>query len=88
MTTSARKHKSGFEPFSDPDTLVWSPGQVCKILDCGMTTLDHMIARGEFPEPFRVGKKLRRWRRDTVIQWIREQDATTLSVGRPRSSDQ
>lgn len=96
MTTRTRKHTKTetehVDPFSDPhSSLLWGPDQVCKTLACGLTTLNEMIASGQFPEPFRIGrgKRIRRWLVDDVLRWIKEQNTPAgAGPGRPRSGDQ
>ena len=45
---------------------------VVKRLQISVSGLYDMMARGDFPRPLRVGKKLRRWRESAVDEWMRE----------------
>ena len=40
-------------------------------LNIARTTLYHMIKRGEFPQPIRIGKALR-WEADTIEKYLKQ----------------
>ena len=42
---------------------------VAALMDCSVRHVDHMVCRGDLPEPLRIGN-LRRWRRKDVVEAI------------------
>ncbi len=57
------------------EALLWDAKVVAKALSVGQRTLWRWIAAGTFPAPdLSIGAKVRRWRRETVLDWI-EQNA-------------
>ena len=61
--------------------------EVRVLLNVGKTTLKGMVAAGEFPAPIILGRAVRRWRREAVLAWLRDQESPQPGPGRPRSSD-
>jgi predicted DNA-binding transcriptional regulator AlpA len=54
------------------ESLLWDAKRVAKALSVGQRTLWRWIAAGTFPAPdLAIGAKIRRWRRETVLGWIR-----------------
>lgn len=66
-----------------PETLTVTLAGVASMLGVSARTLERMIALGEFPRPFRVGKQ-RMYRRSTVERWIDERENEAARGGRRR----
>jgi predicted DNA-binding transcriptional regulator AlpA len=55
------------------DALMWDAKLVALALNVGQRTLWRWIAAGTFPPPdLSIGAKIRRWRRQTVLDWIEQ----------------
>lgn len=53
------------------EALLWDARLVAKALSVGQRTLWRWIAAGTFPSPdLSLGAKVRRWKRQTVLDWI------------------
>jgi predicted DNA-binding transcriptional regulator AlpA len=47
---------------------------VSRLVGIGARTLWRWISAGQFPDAdVKIGAKVRRWRRDTILNWIEEQ---------------
>lgn len=53
----------------DPDRLL-DVGAVATLLRCSESHVRHLVHRGQFPPPLKIGS-LSRWSRDTVLLWCR-----------------
>ena len=63
-------------PSREQDALLWDVRRVAKALDVGQRTLWRWIAAGTFPAPdLSIGAKVRRWRPETVLNWIQDNAA-------------
>jgi predicted DNA-binding transcriptional regulator AlpA len=63
--------------------------QVAERIFVSPATLDRMIASGRFPAPIVVGAvrargRVRRWREQTVIDWINREDAQAQKAAKAR----
>jgi excisionase family DNA binding protein len=58
------------------EALLWDAKLVAKALSVGQRTLWRWIAAGTFPAPdLSIGAKVRRWKRETVLDWIQKNTA-------------
>lgn len=64
----------GGEGWVSEDGELWTPTDVCKYLQISPRTLDNHITNGQIPSPRMVGK-LRRWKRDQIVDTSMEQVA-------------
>ena len=46
--------------------------QVAKLLHCSEATLFRMLAKGDVPPSYKIGKR-RRWKESDVIAWVEDQ---------------
>lgn len=61
-------------------TLIRLP-DVCELLGISRSTIYHLLANGDFPEPVRVGEKAVRWQIDAIDAWC---DARAIRSGSRR----
>lgn len=52
-----------------PENL-WSADRVAKRIGVHLATLNRYVAKGEFPAPYRIGPRLRKWDPADVLAWI------------------
>jgi excisionase family DNA binding protein len=58
------------------EALLWDARLVAEALSLGQRTLWRWIAAGTFPAPdLSIGAKVRRWKRETVLEWIEKNAA-------------
>lgn len=50
----------------------WDKSQILSYLRVGHSTLDAMLAQGEFPQPEKLTARLSRWDSRVVIRWAEE----------------
>jgi len=72
---------------SEGRQLLMDANGVCEMLGLGMTTFRKMLEERRFPQPIRISQRVLRWRRETVLAWLRDQEDPTPGPGRPRSTD-
>jgi len=53
--------------------LVMTAHEVARALDISVRSVWRMSERGDIPPPIRIGRN-RRWRRDTIEQWLEDQE--------------
>ncbi len=58
---------------ADPRSLPYllTSAQLADLLQVSTDALEKMRARGQVPEPRRIGRRLR-WHRDVVLSWLSE----------------
>ena len=61
---------NGHKPAVYPEGTVWRAATIVRRLDVHARTLDRMVKRGEFPQPIRIGIRIRGWRAVDVLAWI------------------
>lgn len=48
-------------------------GEVSKIVGFGRTYIYYSIKKGEFPSPYKIGKKTSRWSEKEINEWVEKQ---------------
>lgn len=71
---------------SDDARLMDAEG-VIEMMALGMTTFRKMLEEGRFPPPIFITPRIQRWRRETVLAWLRDKEDNAPGPGRPRSGD-
>ena len=46
-----------------------TPDDVARLLGCSKRTVRRMVAKGQVPEPVRIGRLIR-WPREVIAKWI------------------
>lgn len=46
--------------------------EVAELVGVSMRTLWRLLAAGRFPEPVRFNRKVMRWKRADVVQWLKD----------------
>jgi predicted DNA-binding transcriptional regulator AlpA len=57
-----------------PDDELLDAHAVAKRFAISVATLMRLVQRGEFPQPLRYSRKLVRWKRSTVQNWLAVQE--------------
>lgn len=73
-------HQQGVPQHRPNDALMWDADIIAEELHIGRRTLSRWIAAGIFPPAdLAFGAKVRRWKRETVLEWIKK---NSLAGGR------
>lgn len=67
-----------------PAALTVTFADAAALLGVSSMTLERMVARGDFPRPFRAGA-LRKYQRATIDRWIAEAEAKAKAEPKPSS---
>lgn len=46
--------------------------QTAQLANIARSTMWALISRGRFPQPIRIGDRVRRWNRSTVLRWLED----------------
>jgi prophage regulatory protein len=75
--------KGGDDMTTAEETLLIDVREVARLLTVSSRTVERMVDEGRFPQPVRMGGRLVRWPRASVVQWVASQavtvDATNAS---------
>jgi excisionase family DNA binding protein len=63
---------------SEPELL--SVDQVATLLNCSERLVWSMTASGQLPAPCLLRRRMRRWRREELMDWIRTLPTTTTAT--------
>ncbi len=65
----------------DDGPILIDVGEVARLLSVGQRSLWRWISTGDFPPPdVALGRKFRRWRRETVLRWISDHSAVPATA--------
>lgn len=76
MSQKASEHVGTQDASLDSEML--STGEVASVLKCSSRTVYRMLARGDIPEPVKIGG-LRRWSSRCIEDWIAQGCPSTAS---------
>jgi len=63
-------------PLTVPTRLTHDAAEIAQLLGVGTRTIWRWVSSGVFPQPdLRVGPRIVKWRRETVLAWIEQQAA-------------
>jgi excisionase family DNA binding protein len=65
---------------SEPVALMIDVREVAGLLGVSVATIERMVKANDFPAPFTVNKRLKRWSRLTVTEWVAEQQAAATAL--------
>ena len=63
-----------------------SLADLCELLDVERHAIQRWVANGEFPAPFRVGRRHLRWFETDVKKWLRDQQKTAIAQQREKQN--
>jgi predicted DNA-binding transcriptional regulator AlpA len=60
---------------NEADSVFVDRYQVARLLNVAPQTVTDLVKQGRFPRPLRFNQRLQRWRRETVLNWLRRLEA-------------
>jgi predicted DNA-binding transcriptional regulator AlpA len=81
------KNKLSNQPAIDEPEVLIRPRDLPKYVPFGRTHIKRLCARGEFPEPFKIGPKAIAWKLSEIVAW-QKAHLTTRAPQRQRDRKQ